>query len=46
MMAFDWLVKTWWRPHNRPFRMVQPRDLVNQLIAIAKYLGRPAGDGP
>jgi hypothetical protein len=46
MLAFDWLVKTWWLPHNRPFRMVQPRDLVNQLIAIAKYLGRPASMDP
>lgn len=43
--SFQWLVDTWWRPHNRPFRMVQPRDLVNQLIAIAKYLDRtPAMD--
>lgn len=39
--VFGWLVDTWWRPYNRPFRMVQPRDLVNQLIAIAKYLGQP-----
>jgi hypothetical protein len=38
--SFNWLIDTWWRPHNRPFRMVQPRDLVNQLIAIAKYLDR------
>jgi hypothetical protein len=39
--VFGWLVNTWWLPHGRPFRMVQPRDLVNQLIAIAKYLGQP-----
>lgn len=39
--AFEWLVNTWWRPYNRPFRMVQPRDIVNQLIAIAKYLDQP-----
>lgn len=39
--TFEWLVETWWRPYERPFRMVQPRDLVNQLIAIAKYLGEP-----
>jgi hypothetical protein len=44
--AFNWLVDTWWRPFNRPFRMVQPRDIVNQLIAIAKYLGRTAAMEP
>jgi hypothetical protein len=26
--------------------MVQPRDLVNQLIAIAKYLDRPPAMDP
>jgi hypothetical protein len=44
--VFDWLVNTWWRPYDRPFRMVQPRDLVNQLIAIAKYLDQPATMSP
>jgi hypothetical protein len=43
---FDWLVRTWWTAHGRPFRMVQPRDLVNQLIAIAKYLGQPPSMDP
>jgi hypothetical protein len=43
---FDWLVTTWWTAHSRPFRMVQPRDLVNQLIAIAKYLGQPLSMDP
>jgi len=45
-IAFNWLVNTWWRPYNRPFRMVQPRDIVNQLIAIAKYLGQPPAMEP
>jgi hypothetical protein len=44
--SFQWLIDTWWRPYNRPFRMVQPRDLVNQLIAIAKYLDRPPAMDP
>jgi len=44
--SFDWLVRTWWTAHGRPFRMVQPRDLVNQLIAIAKYLGQPPSMAP
>jgi len=44
--SFNWMVETWWRPYDRPFRMVQPRDLVNQLIAIAKYLDRPPSMDP
>ena len=44
--SFAWLVETWWKPYDRPFRMVQPRDLVNQLIAIAKYLGEPPAMEP
>ncbi|MGE3912881.1 MAG: ATP-binding protein [Chloroflexota bacterium] len=44
--AFDWLVAKWWTPYGRPFRMVQPRDLVNQLIAIAKYLDKPPAMEP
>ena len=46
LKAFEWLLGTWWRPYSRPRRMVQPRDLVNQLLAIAKYLGRPAAMEP
>ncbi len=41
-----WLVETWWKPYSRPFRMVQPRDIVNQLIAIARYMGRPPAMDP
>ncbi|MBA2446576.1 MAG: ATP-binding protein [Chloroflexi bacterium] len=44
--GFEWLLRTWWQPYNRPLRMVQPRDLVNQLIAQAKYLGRPPAMEP
>jgi hypothetical protein len=44
--SFEYLIDTWWKPYGRPFRMVQPRDLVNQLIAIAKYLDRPAAMDP
>ncbi|MFN8522096.1 MAG: ATP-binding protein [Chloroflexota bacterium] len=45
-LVFDWLIETWWKPYDRPFRMVQPRDLVNSLIAIARYLGRPPAMEP
>ena len=44
--VFEWLLATWWRPYNRPMRMVQPRDLINQLIAIARYLNRPPAMQP
>ncbi|MCS6881668.1 MAG: ATP-binding protein [Oscillochloridaceae bacterium] len=35
--ALDYLVNKWYRPDNRPFRMCQPRDILDQLISIAKY---------
>jgi hypothetical protein len=38
--AFEWLLATWWRPTNRPMRFVQPRNLMNQVTAIARYLDR------
>src|SRR5262245_4838671 len=33
----DYVLETWMRPHNRPLRMCQPRDIVEQMISIAKY---------
>jgi SpoVK/Ycf46/Vps4 family AAA+-type ATPase len=33
----DYLLEKWYRPGNRPFRMCQPRDLLNQMMSIAKY---------
>jgi len=33
----DYLIEKWYRPSNRPFRMCQPRDLLDQMTAIAKY---------
>jgi hypothetical protein len=33
----DYLIHTWYRPHNRPFRMCQPRDILDQMMSIAKY---------
>lgn len=33
----DYLITKWYRPNNRPFRMCQPRDLLDQMISIAKY---------
>ena len=33
----DYLVAKWYKPYNRPFRMCQPRDILDQMISIAKY---------
>jgi MoxR-like ATPase len=35
--GIDYLIGKWYRPHNRPFRMCQPRDILDQMISIAKY---------
>jgi hypothetical protein len=35
--GIDYLVEKWYRPTGRPFRMCQPRDLLDQMISIAKY---------
>ncbi len=35
--AIDYLVNKWYKPDNRPFRMCQPRDLLDQLLSIARY---------
>jgi hypothetical protein len=35
--GIDYLIQKWYRPHNRPFRMCQPRDILDQMMSIAKY---------
>lgn len=35
--GIDYLVEKWYRPTSRPFRMCQPRDILDQMINIAKY---------
>jgi hypothetical protein len=35
--GLDYLVHKWYRPFKRPFRMCQPRDILDQMISIAKY---------
>lgn len=32
-----YLVEKHFKPTNRPFRMCQPRDIIDQMISIAKY---------
>ena len=39
LQVVDWLLATWWRPTQRPMRFVQPRDLLIQLVAVARYYG-------
>lgn len=33
----DYILEKWYKPDDRPLRMCQPRDLVDQMISIAKY---------
>ncbi len=33
----DYLVKRWYNPFNRPFRSCQPRDILDQMVSLAKY---------
>jgi hypothetical protein len=35
--GLDYLVAKWYVPESRPFRMCQPRDIIDQMISIAKY---------
>jgi len=33
----DYLIEKWYRPESRPYRMCQPRDILDQMQSIAKY---------
>lgn len=33
----DYLIQKWYKPTKRPFRMCQPRDILDQMSSIAKY---------
>jgi hypothetical protein len=33
----DYLIQKWYKPTNRPYRMCQPRDILDQMMSIAKY---------
>ncbi|CAN5584682.1 ATPase AAA [soil metagenome] len=35
--GIDYLIEKWYLPEKRPFRMCQPRDLLDQMMSIAKY---------
>jgi predicted ATPase with chaperone activity len=38
----DQMLDTYYKPNKVPLRGCQPRDLINQALAMAKYLGQPA----
>ncbi|PDW00143.1 AAA family ATPase [Candidatus Chloroploca asiatica] len=35
--SIDYLIAKWYTPDERPFRMCQPRDILDQIISIARY---------
>jgi predicted ATPase with chaperone activity len=35
--GLDYIIERWYRPFGRPYRMCQPRDLLDQMHSIAKY---------
>ncbi len=35
--GIDYLIEKWYRPFERPLRKCQPRDIINQMVSIAKY---------
>jgi hypothetical protein len=35
--GIDYLVEKWYKPMGRPMRMCHPRDIVDQMVSIAKY---------
>jgi hypothetical protein len=35
--AFKYMLDTYYQPIQRPLRMCQPRDILDQIVAIAKY---------
>lgn len=44
--GIDYLVQKWYAPYNRPFRMCQPRDILDQMVSLAKYNMEPVTFNP
>ncbi len=44
--GIDYLIKRWYKPFKRPFRSCQPRDLLDQMMAMAKYTMEPCSLTP
>ena len=39
--GYNYLIQEWYVNRNRPFRAVHPRDILDQMLDIARYLNRP-----
>jgi len=39
--VFAYLIQEWYVKRNRKLRAVHPRDILDQMIDIARYLNRP-----
>jgi predicted ATPase with chaperone activity len=39
--GFAYLVQEWYTKQDRPFRSVHPRDLLDQMLDICRYMQRP-----
>lgn len=35
--GIEYLIEKWYRPTGRPFRMCHPRDILDQMVSLAKY---------
>ena len=44
--GFEYLVEEHYTKAGRPFRGVHPRDLLDQLVALARYTEEPAVMSP
>jgi hypothetical protein len=44
--GIDYLVAKWYRLQDRPFRMCHPRDILDQMISMAKYNMEPVTFNP
>ncbi|MBV9789832.1 MAG: ATP-binding protein [Chloroflexi bacterium] len=44
--GLDYLLEKWYKPFERPLRMCQPRDILDQMISIAKYNMEPPTFSP
>ncbi len=36
--GLDYLLEKWYVPHDRPLRMCHPRDILDQMVSMAKYV--------
>ncbi|GIV96880.1 MAG: ATPase AAA [Herpetosiphonaceae bacterium] len=44
--GLDYMLEKWFKPYNRNLRMCHPRDILDQMISIAKYNMEPVRFDP